>query len=478
MLICIYLSSYLLLKKGFIPARFYLISWGVLASGIISVNVGKSGYLSPNFFTVYGYQITSLFEMTLLTLALSDRVRVQRKQMQKSLIETLNREREAKEALQTLSENLEHSIATRTLEMQKERDRAEEAVILKDKFISIVSHDLKSPLLSVTSFLDILESENKLEIDPETIQRLHNQLRDSIHGLLEMIDQLLNIGRLKSGQIHLLPEYFDLAPLIDETVMLCSGFAAEKGIRLEVRIPENIQLLADRMLYKEVLQNLISNAIKFCKQDDTISIFVPPDALTTVAIQDSGVGIEPEIIQSIFRHRSTSTVGTAKERGTGLGLLFCMDILEAHGGALNVNSLPNEGSTFYVTLPPARNLLLVVDDSEKERKEIRKKLATEEIRIIEALDGEHALEIVQLCRPRLILSDINMPEMGGLDLLHYLKASKELGDIPVLLMTSEPTLSDGAGSGMGEIAIKRGADDFFLKPVDTDRLIKALHRYF
>jgi signal transduction histidine kinase len=469
--------SALFLRRGLLYARFYFVSWIILLTGVAAVDLARLGLLPMNFFTGYGYQISSLFEMLFLSLALADRMRLHRVEMQRDLEESLSSERIAREALEKIQHDLEGEVHERTKELKIQKEKAEEAVILKDKFISIVSHDLKSPLLGVLAYLELLETGMDQKIDGATLKRIHGQLTDSIHGLLEMIDQLLNIGRLKSGQIHIEPEYFEARPLVDEALLLYSGFAEDKGILIRNEVPEGISLFADRILFKEVVQNLISNAIKFSKENESIRVFIPENAPTTIAVGDTGTGIDDEIIRKIFRHRSTTTLGTSKERGTGLGLLFCIDILEAHGGAMNVHSVPEGGSTFYATLPKAERIVLVIDDVEEVRRDLRAKLRLRDLCVVEAHDGAHTIEMLNHFIPDLIISDIHMPEIGGFELLTLLKKREKFANIPFVIMTSGAVLRDFNDREVEGLAKELGATEFFLKPIPENDLLSLVDRY-
>ncbi|MBI4665696.1 MAG: PAS domain-containing sensor histidine kinase [Nitrospinae bacterium] len=255
------------------------------------------------------------------------------------------------------------------------KERAEDATALKDKFVSLVSHDLRAPLGSIIGMLRLMESEvgqkgGVLELDP---------LRRAMaagDGLLSMIDKLLDISRLQTGRIRAKKIFLDAKPLIDMHIASMAYASDMKNINVENRTPEGTMIFADMGLYGEVIRNLLSNALKFLDSGDSVVFFIPEGKSDVVAIKDSGPGIDPKILPDLFKHEvKTTTLGSRGEKGTGLGLPYCRDLMEAHGGSISVESVKGEGTVFYLSLPPAGAYALVVDPVEKSRETTAELLA-------------------------------------------------------------------------------------------------------
>ena len=227
--------------------------------------------------------------------------------------------------------------------------RAVEEAKLKDKFISLVSHDLRSPLSGILGIMKLLQSDKENSLTP-----MHTELLDTaIEGcnqLIDMISKLLDISRLQSGQFMVVPRFMETRKLVDMVLGEFRSLAVKKSVRLVNEIPESYRIYGDYDLLCVLLRNLISNAIKFCSEGDSITVLAYSD--DSISVKDTGTGIKPDILSSLFKREiKTSMTGTDGEVGTGLGLPLCYEIIKAHGGDLTVESKLGEGSLFTATLP-------------------------------------------------------------------------------------------------------------------------------
>jgi PAS domain S-box-containing protein len=355
-------------------------------------------------------------------------------------------------------------------EMVTARAQAEAATKLKDQFVSLVAHDLRSPFTSMMGLLRLFAGRKSL-IANEEDQKVLDAVFKSGDRMLTMIEDLLKISRLHTGKITPQPRFFKGHIAVAVTIGSISHTAAQKGIVIINDVPVDTRLYADQSLFDEVLLNLLSNAIKFCSKGDKITFFIPPGLRSAIAVRDTGKGIEGKFISNLFKPElQTSTRGTAGEMGTGLGLPFSHDIMKAHGGELTVESAPGKGSVFTAILPYVRPIALVVDDEPMARILVRIHLEKTGIEVIEAFDGEQALEVIKDKRPHIVITDINMPGMDGFTLLDRLKQESATKEIPVIVMTS----ADGETR---ENAFRHGANDFVKKPIEMEDFIPRVRRF-
>lgn len=229
------------------------------------------------------------------------------------------------------------------------KEAAENATELKDKFLSLVSHDLKGPLGAVRGFLRIVQDDLKQSEKMESV-KFADVAAKSVDRMLAMVNDLLNVGRLKSGIIIPRLALLNARELAGGELQGLAPSAAAKDVQLVNGMPEGMELCADRSLLAEVIQNLVSNAVKFSRKGGTVRVFSPGPGMIGVA--DDGVGIPPGRRAALFRYEeSISTRGTAGEAGTGFGLPLSYDLVKAHGGELTFESEEGKGSAFSIRLP-------------------------------------------------------------------------------------------------------------------------------
>ncbi len=228
-------------------------------------------------------------------------------------------------------------------------ETAEKAERLKDKFLSLVSHDLKGPLGVVGGFLTIIRDDAMQNGLPEIVSDIESA-KIALNRMLAIINELLQVGRFKTGRIVLELRTVNARELVDGQLRFFQQTAERKNVRLANEIPQNLELRVDPALFVEVIQNLVSNAIKFSNFGGTVRVTTPEPGVLTVV--DDGVGVPPSIVAKLFNYEEkTSTVGTAGETGTGFGLPLSQDIIKAHGGYLSVESIQGKGSKFLIRLP-------------------------------------------------------------------------------------------------------------------------------
>lgn len=266
---------------------------------------------------------------------------------------------------------LERLVKERTIELQKEiyqRRKTEEALresecelkelnSNKDKFFSLVAHDLKSPFSSILGFSNILTSEFD-DMSREEIKESVVTISSSISKLYNMIENLLQWSRIQIKRIDFNPVKFDISQVAANVIEYLEVSAYNKNIFISNTIGPGQLVFADRNMIGSVLQNLIANAIKFSREGGTITVSSQSAGeFIEVSISDTGVGISDEDIEKLFRIEvNYSTPGTHNEKGSGLGLILCKELIEQNGGSIRVNSKKSVGTTFTFSLPQASNI--------------------------------------------------------------------------------------------------------------------------
>lgn len=224
----------------------------------------------------------------------------------------------------------------------------------KDKFFSIISHDLKNPFSSLLSISELMV-ENFDETDHDDHRAGFRKINNSVKHLLNLLENLLTWSRSQRGRIKYEPLRFNLSSLIQENINLHRLAAEKKGIKLSTSETEVIYAYGDRDMINSVIRNLLTNAVKFTDRDRKIELKLDSiGGLIQVSVVDEGIGIPGESIGKLFKiDEKYKATGTAGEKGTGLGLIICREFVEKHGGEISVQSKPGEGSTFSFTLPMA-----------------------------------------------------------------------------------------------------------------------------
>ncbi len=226
----------------------------------------------------------------------------------------------------------------------------------KDKFFSIIAHDLKSPLSGLLGFTEILVDEYD-DLQDAEIKEFIGHSHQGAKNINALLENLLEWSRIQIGQIAYEPEQVDVELVAEDVYRLFHQNARNKKIRLEKSVAPELQALADKNMLKTILRNLVSNGIKFTKEGGTITVSAEEkDNFINITVQDSGVGISEENINKLFKIDSNHTTqGTNKERGTGLGLILCKELVEMNGGKIWVESEIGKGTKFIFTLPKANN---------------------------------------------------------------------------------------------------------------------------
>ncbi len=381
-------------------------------------------------------------------------------------------------------------------ELHAAKRAAEAANDAKSLFLANMSHEIRTPMNAVLGFAELL-SEN---ITDPKLRRYVDSIMSGSKSLLSLINDILDLSKIEAGKMELHFEPVNIRKLIEELYRIFSFRASQKKIMLTTFVDENIPeaLLLDETRLRQILLNLIGNAVKYTKEG---SVRLSVEAIAgddrrkdlLISVEDTGIGIsqdEQKAIFEAFKQQSGQKVGDYG--GTGLGLAISKRLVAMMGGRIELSSDVGRGSRFDIhfsqvkvsrceapaTHPPVHYdqvyfqnaLILVVDNVTSNRQLIAEFLAASGLRIHEAEDGQGALHQVRQCRPDLILMDLKMPKMNGYDALAALRADDTTRQIPVVAVTANALREN-------LVHIKQtGFDDYLIKPVAKSRLLKVLCR--
>lgn len=242
---------------------------------------------------------------------------------------------------------------SRNIEERKNMERELQSTIrTKDKFFSIISHDLRNPFNSIIGFSSLLMESIKKK-DYGSLEEYAGYIFNASHRAMDLLKNLLEWSRSQTGTIEYNPEYIDISETVNDAVRLLQDSANRKSISLVNNISAPVNIVADKNMLSTVLRNLISNAIKFTYPNGKIEVSMKLDKNNfIISVKDNGMGMDENIIPEILSLESNYTsLGTNKEKGTGLGLILCKEFVEIHGGKIHVESQKGKGSTFSFSIP-------------------------------------------------------------------------------------------------------------------------------
>ncbi|MEI7723775.1 MAG: HAMP domain-containing sensor histidine kinase [Bacteroidota bacterium] len=237
-------------------------------------------------------------------------------------------------------------------EKKKIEDQLRELYASRDLFMSIISHDLRSPFNGILGFIDLLLQEYHEITDEERIQYIQN-IQSSSQTAFNLLENLLEWSRIQTGKIQLNFEKLNIGELIDETILLLQTAADKKQILLNSLVKPDCFIYADKNSMLTAIRNLLSNALKFTPKGGQITVrAAQAGSMWEISISDTGIGISPENLANLFfTGKVVKTRGTDNEKGTGLGLILCKEFIEKNGGTIRAQSNPGFGSTFIISLP-------------------------------------------------------------------------------------------------------------------------------
>jgi signal transduction histidine kinase/CheY-like chemotaxis protein len=385
-------------------------------------------------------------------------------------------------------------VEQRTRAMYQAQLAAEAANRSKSEFLSRMSHELRTPLNAVLGFSQLLELD---ELDAGQEQAVGQITKGGRH-LLDLINEILDISQIETGKLALSPEAVRIGDIIGETADLIRPLARERGVHLLERDTqaEDVHVFADRQRLKQILLNLLGNAIKYNREGGTVSISCvrPQPGRLRVQVTDTGPGIAREHFGLLFTPFERLGAERTTVEGTGIGLALSRRLAEAMGGTLDVESTVGRGSTFWIEFPivegpvqrierldelsgtavvstPSANQPTVVhiEDNLSNIELIERVLAQRPgVKLIPAMQGRLGLELTRQHRPALVLLDLNLPDMSGEDVLHTLRDDPATAQLPVAIVSAD------AMPRQVQRLLSTGATAYLTKPIDVRQLLALL----
>lgn len=363
------------------------------------------------------------------------------------------------------------NIKNKETELQKSVDALKEINISKDKFISIISHDLRAPFTTLLGFSEILLNEAEIS-DGEKNEYLR-YIYDASKSQLNLINCLLDWSRLQTGRIKVEPVHLNVKQAISTAITPLTGDAIRKNIDIKMDLPSDIHINADERLFAQAVINLTNNAIKFTPEGKDVHVSSSrfKEGMIEIVIRDEGLGISEENQSKLFRiDQKFSLIGTSGEKGSGLGLTLVKEIVEKHGGQVWFYTQVNEGSEFHFTVPEARNLILFIEDNESARafykNIIENTLPNFDVKF--AANGYEAINMYRDLLPTIIITDHDMPLMNGIQLVEALHKKESNRSVPVVIISA--ILSEE----ITKKYLKLGIDKIVSKPVDQEQLANVV----
>jgi signal transduction histidine kinase/DNA-binding response OmpR family regulator len=395
-------------------------------------------------------------------------------------------------------DKLEQRVLERTAELQAAKDEVEafsktvvrakeeleRASKFKDQFLSTMSHELRTPLNAVLGFSDLLIEERYGALNDRQ-RRYLNHIRTGGKHLLKLINDILDLSKIEAGRLQLAIENVRLDVCFAEAIDTLNPLASQKSQTLERQPAPGLSVRADATRLKQVLINLLGNAIKFTPENGTVKLAAKLEGGSVrIEVRDSGPGIPPDeqkrIFEAFYRLRNSE-----KAEGTGLGLAITQRLVELHGGTLSIESEMGVGSCFYFMLPLAPTVqervsstapksiggkppvVVVIEDDSTAASLLEIQLSSAGFDVRVCNDPKNSVEMVAALQPAAVTVDIVMKPVNGWEILASLKGDPRTGHVPVIVVTIIDQPSTGA---------LLGADEYIVKPVEKHALLEAVDR--
>jgi PAS domain S-box-containing protein len=380
-------------------------------------------------------------------------------------------------------------------ELRHSREAAEAASAAKSEFLSSMSHELRTPLNAILGFAQLLERDRKQPLSERQIERLRHVLRGGEH-LLRLIDDVLDLSRIEAGRIMVSPEPVRVREVVEEVITTLEPMASRAGIAIRrTELPEVPRVVADRTRLAQILMNFGSNAIKYGKQGGHVQFALaePDPAIVRITVIDDGIGIPAGQRDKVFEPFQRAGQETGPIEGTGIGLTITRRLAEMMRGRVGFTSEVDRGSAFWVEMPvhrratpevapaqpvagvsplaagTAKHKVVYVEDNPSNiafMRDLVEDLAS--VELLTAPTAEIGLELIRSHRPQVVIMDINLPGMSGVDAVQRLREWPETRSIPVIGLSAAALLQDTTR------AQGAGFYRYLTKPVKVAELTRTL----
>ncbi len=379
--------------------------------------------------------------------------------------------------------------------LRQARDEVQQASEAKSVFLSRMSHELRTPLNAVIGFGQLLEFDELTADQRESVRQI---LKGGRH-LLDLINEVLDIARIESGELRLSLEPVRLADIVDESVALVRHLAETRNVTIVNDCSGHVHHVhADRQRLTQVALNLLTNAIKYNREDGQVAIGCSrtDDTHLRLIVTDTGIGIAEAHMSRLFAPFDRLGTEQTEVEGTGLGLALTRRVVEAMGGTIGATSVAGQGSTFWVEFTdatpedspdvpspaaadspagatPARDATILYVEDNLANVRLVQRILTQRtgIELITAMQGSLGLELARSQHPDLVLLDLNLPDMPGVEVLRRLRADVATASIPVVVISADAT------ARQVERLRQEGAADFLSKPFDVGQFLAVVDQH-
>ncbi len=403
--------------------------------------------------------------------------------------------------LQFEHDNLKIKVNEKTLELSQKVDELNEAILSleevnrhKNSFLSSMSHELRTPLNAIMGFNELLFGQYYGQLNEKQIDYVQKIANGSKH-LLALISDLLDLAKIDAGKMDINLQNIAVDEFIDSAVVMVTIQAYKKKLNIDTVIDPNVRAVSvDRLRGKQILLNLLTNAIKFTPESGSITVraLSTDDAMVKFEIQDTGCGIESDELDKIFSEfHQADKVRDQQLGGTGIGLSICKRLVKMHSGEIGVESDFDKGSTFWFTLPSSdlsptttriyykskikpiisNYRILIVDDNPTNLTLLIDILSTRDYEIFTASNGKEAIELTRANNPDLILMDMKMPIMDGLDATIAIRKIPKFANLPIIALTARATVEDI------EEQLVAGCTEHLSKPLEIRELLSIIAKH-
>jgi signal transduction histidine kinase/ActR/RegA family two-component response regulator len=380
-------------------------------------------------------------------------------------------------------------VEERTKSLLEARLAAEKANRAKSDFLSRMSHELRTPLNAVLGFGQLLEMDG---LTPDQAENVSQITKGGAH-LLDLINEILDISQIESGHMSMSPEAVHVGEVIEAAVSLLRPLAEERSVHLiGGDDPGDHFVFADRQRLKQILLNLIGNGIKYNRQGGSVSVscYLPAPGTLRIQVTDTGPGIAPEQFDLLFAPFERLGAEQTSVPGTGVGLALSRGLAEAMGGKLDVDSTPGRGSTFWLEFPvvespvrmyeeanqrshhqesPSALTVLHIEDNLANVELVERVLAQRpEITVVPAMQGRMGVDLARRHHPVLILLDLGLVDLPGVEVLQILRNDPLTADIPVAIVSAD------AMPRQVQLLLSSGAIAYLTKPIDIHKLLEIV----